>query len=138
MSDLSTIAIFAVTLFNVVALSVVALLMFVVTQATKDQHLKRHDSTAVKSSRKNSFYSAASYLILSIIFQDYWLIHPSVVATGLVVTGFIAGAGWVLAVSLVSMKSRAPPEGHEMPLDQPQASYSAAPSRIARVWRRIH
>lgn len=109
MSDL---AILAVAMFNVTAFVVATLLMFVVTQATKDLHLKKNDSAAVKSSRKTSFYSAAAYLILSVIFQDYWLIHPSVVATGFVVSGFIAGAGWVLAVSMVSMKSRAPPEGN--------------------------
>jgi len=113
---MSNLAIFAVTMFNLAAFAVVVLLMFVITQATKDLHLRRHDSTAVKSSRKNSFYSAAGYLVLSIIFQNYWLIHPSIVATGFVVTGFIAGAGWILAVSSVSMKSRDPTQG--------RASYS--------------
>ncbi len=116
MSDL---AIMAIAAFNITAFVVATLLMFVITQATKDLHLKKNDSIAVKSSRKTSFYSAAAYLILSVIFQDYWLIHPSVVATGFVVTGFIAGAGWVLAVSLVSMKSRAPSEGNGAPQPVP-------------------
>ena len=118
----------AIALVNITALSVIVLLMFVVTQATKDSHLKRNDSVAVKSSRKKSFYSAAAFLGIAIIFQDFWLIHPEVIPVSVVVVGLLAGAGWILAVSLVSMKSRAPP----------QHGFSASPSPMARIWRRIH
>lgn len=118
----------AIALVNIVALSVIVLLMFVVTQATKDLHLKRHDSAEVKSSRKNSFYSAATFLVIVIIFQDYWLIHPAVIPVAIVVAGLLAGAGWILSVSLVSMRSRAPP--------QPQNGFATAQSRWGRLWRR--
>lgn len=117
----------AIAMVNIIAFAVVTLLMFVVTQATKDLHLKRNDSAEVKASRKNSFYSAASFLIIALIFQDYWLIHPAVIPVAIVVAGLLAGAGWILAVSLVSMKSRAPP----------QHGFSQSHSRMSRVWTRI-
>jgi hypothetical protein len=113
MSEIFTLQNFAIGLYNVVAFSVAVLLMFVVTQATKDLHLRRYDSRSVKSSRKTSFYSAAAFLILSLIFQNYWLMYVSVITTALVATGLVAGAGWILAVSSVSMKSRAPSDGSD-------------------------
>ena len=103
----------AIAIVNLVAFVVVILLMFVATQATKDLHLRRNDSAELKASRKNSFYSAAGFLVLAIFFQDHWLIHPTVIPVAIVVAGLLAGAGWILAVSLVSMKSRAPPQGHK-------------------------
>ena len=112
----------AIAVVNIIAFTVVVLLMFVVTQATKDLHLRRNDSAEVKASRKNSFYSAAAFLIIALIFQDYWLIHPAVVPVAVVVAGMLAGSGWILAVSLVSMKSRAPPEH----------GFTAVPSRRLR------
>jgi len=88
------------------------MLMYVIRQAQNDLHLKRTDRSRVVQWRKITFFADAAYVLLSVFFQDYWLRHPSVVVTGLVVTGHLLGGMSLLAVSMVSMTERAPPGGH--------------------------
>ena len=103
---------FVIALFNIVAPSVAALLIFVITQTLNNSHLKKNDPKPVTNQRKISFFSASALIVLSVIFQNYWLINTSVVTTGLLVTGMLGGAGWILAVSSVSMKLQEPPHTH--------------------------
>jgi drug/metabolite transporter (DMT)-like permease len=116
-----------IALFNIVAFSVAALLIFVVGQALNNPHLKRNDPKEVKSQRKLSFFVAAALVMLSVIFQNYWLIHTSVVTTGLVVTLMLAGACWILAVSMVSMR-----------LQKPRQPGGEAPHSLRRVLASFH
>lgn len=99
-----------VALYDLVALAGVLFLAYVIRQAMNDPHLKRVDPPTIKKARKNTFFAAAAFLSFTVCFQDYWLIHPSVIAVGLVTSGLIAGAIAILMVSLISMKRRAPPE----------------------------
>ncbi len=100
-----------IALFDTVAFAGVLMLMYVIRQALNDLHLKRTDRPMVLQARKATFFADAIYILLTVYFQDYWLVHPSVVVTGLVVTGHLAGGMSILAVSLISMKERAPPTG---------------------------
>lgn len=100
-----------VALFDVVAFGGVLLLMYVIRQAQNDLHLNRTDRPNVMMARKVTFFADAIYVLFTMYFQDFWLVHPSVVITGLVVTGHIIGGMAILAVSVVSMHERAPPSG---------------------------
>jgi archaellum biogenesis protein FlaJ (TadC family) len=97
-----------IDLFNIVASLVAMLLIFVIRQALNNAHLKRNDPKPVTNQRKISFFSASALIVLSMTFQNYWLINTSTITTGLLVTVMLAGAGWILAVSLVSMKLQEP------------------------------
>jgi hypothetical protein len=113
-----------VALYDTVASMTVLVLAFVVTQAMRDVHLKRIDALPVQKARKNTFYAAMVFIVLTVVFQSNWLWHPTTVVTGLVVSGLLAGAVAILAVSFVSMKHRAPSgPGHA--------------SHAARGWQRI-
>jgi|KBSMisStaDraftv2_1062788.scaffolds.fasta_scaffold52961_3 hypothetical protein len=102
-----------IAFYDLVAFSGVLLLMYVIRQAQNDLHLNRTDRPRVMHWRKVTFFADAVYVLLTIFFQDYWLAHPSVIVTGLVVTGHVAGGMSILAVSVVSMRERAPPShGH--------------------------
>ncbi len=95
------------------ALAGALFLMFVIRQAMNDLHIKRTDPPEVQNARKLAFFSAAAFLLLTVVFQDYWLIHPSVFTVGIVATGLVGGAIWILAVNIVSLHMRAPPSGHK-------------------------
>jgi hypothetical protein len=88
------------------------LLMFVIFQAINDMHIKRTDPESMQIQRKLAFFSAAAFLGLTVCFQRYWLLQPSVISVGLVTTGFLAGLIWVLSVNALSLHMRAPPTGH--------------------------
>lgn len=100
-----------VALFDIVAFAGVLLLMYVIRQAQNDLILRRNDRPGVLQARKWTFYGDAMYVLLTIYFQDYWLVHPSVVVTGLVVTGHLLGGMSLLMVSLISMQERDPASG---------------------------
>lgn len=102
-----------VGIYDLAAFSGMFFLMFVIRQAQNDLHLRRTDPPSVKDARKLAFFSAATFLLLTVCFQDYWLVHPSVIAVALVSTGFVIGAIGILAVSLISMHLRAPRDGHK-------------------------
>lgn len=92
------------------------ILVYVITQAMNDLHLKRTDPPSVAMSRKLTFYADGAFLLLTVYFKDYWLTNPSVISTALVSIGFVGGGIAILMVSLVSMKKRAPPpSGHLYP-----------------------
>ena len=97
-----------IALYDIVAFGGVLLLMYVIRQAQNDLHLNRTDRPRVMHWRKMTFFADAIYVLLTIFFQDYWLRNLSVVTTGLVVTGIVAGGMSILAVSVVSMRERAP------------------------------
>jgi len=98
-----------IAVYDLVAFAGVLLLMYVIRQAQNDLHLNRTDRPQVAKARKVTFFADAAYVLLTVFFQDYWLVHPSVVMTGLVVTGLVGGGMCILAVSVVSMHERAPP-----------------------------
>ena len=78
--------------------------------------------------RKITFFADAVYVLLTVYFQDYWLAHTSTVITGIVVTGHLLGGMSLLAVSLISMRERAPTNpGHGY---RPFAEFNA--------WRHKH
>lgn len=117
-----------IAIFDFVAFAGVLLLMYVIRQAQNDLHLNRTDRPGVMKARKATFFADAAYVLMTVFFQDYWLVHPSVVMTGLVVTGLVAGGMSILAVSVVSMHERAPPSsGH---------NYEATKSGWWRIHRR--
>jgi hypothetical protein len=113
--------------FDVVAFGGVLLLMYVIRQAQNDLHLRRTDRPRVLQARKAMFFADAAYVLLTVFFQDYWLRHPSVIVTGLVVTGHLLGGMSLLAVSLVSMQERAPRDG---------SGYSTSSARSYAWWSR--
>lgn len=117
-----------IAVYDIVAFAGVLLLMYVIRQAQNDLHLTRTDRPQVAKARKATFFADAAYVLLTIFFQDYWLVHPSVVMTGLVVTGLVGGGMAILAVSVVSMHERAPPQN--------QSGYR--PVSQFNAWRRRH
>jgi len=101
-----------ITLYDLSAYAGALFLAFVLRQAMNDLHITRTDSQWIQNARRNAFISAAAFLFLTVYFQPYWLEHPSVIAVGLVCTGLMLGLIWVLAVSVVSLRLRAPPKGN--------------------------
>lgn len=105
-----------VALYDTSAFAGTLFLIFVIRQAMDDLHIRRTDPLSVQNARKVAFFSAASFLLLSIIFQDYWLRNPSVVSVGLVSTGLVVGAIAILAINVISLHLRAPGSGHKVRL----------------------
>lgn len=96
-------------IYNIVVFAGMLFLMVVVTQAMNDPLLRRNDSVPLQRARKNSFYGAGAYLLLTMCLQEYWLLHPTVISVGLVVIGLLLGSIWILAVNVLSLASRVPP-----------------------------
>ncbi len=122
----------AVALYNIAAVSGAVFLVVVITQATNDLHLKRTDRPALRQARRMAFYSDAAFLLLTACFQKYWLINPTTIPVAIVVTGYIAGGIWILAVNSASLRERAPPG------DQSGYRASVSPSWWHRVGLQRH
>lgn len=103
-----------VAIYDIAAFAGTLFLMFVIRQAINDLHIKRTDPLSVQNARKIAFFAAASFLMLSVCFQNYWLVHPSLVPVGLVATGLVVGAIAILAVNVISLHLRAPGNGHKI------------------------
>lgn len=99
-----------IAMYELTAFSGALFLVFVIRQVMNDLHLKRTDPPSVQSARKIAFFSAAAFLLLTVCFKNYWLVHPSVITVGFVATGLIAGAIAILAVNIISLRLRIPPE----------------------------
>jgi len=99
----------AVAIYNATAMSVTMYLVIVITQAQNDLHLKRTDRPALRYQRKKAFYGAAAFLLLTMCFQKYWLLNPSIISVAIVVTGYLFGAIWILAVNSSTLREREPP-----------------------------
>jgi NADH:ubiquinone oxidoreductase subunit 6 (subunit J) len=102
---------FVIALYDLSAYAGALFLAFVLRQALNDMHIGRTDPQWIQNARRNAFISAAAFLFLTIYFQPYWLEHPSVITVGLVCTGLMLELIWVLAVSVISLRLRAPPKG---------------------------
>jgi hypothetical protein len=104
----------AIAIYVVVALAGALLLMSVIFQASNDLHLNRTDHPSIIKARKNAFFGDAIFLTLTVVFREYWLVHPSVIATGLVAAGLVGGGIMLLVVNVISLHMRAPPpsDGH--------------------------
>ena len=112
-------------IYDIVAFSGATLLMYVLYLAINDLHLNRTDHPSVIKARKNVFYADAIFLVLTAIFQNYWLTS---IPIGLVAIGFVLGGEAILTVNVVSLHMRAPPN--------PGHGYQPNPAR-AHWWRRI-
>lgn len=88
------------------------LLVFVIWQAINNLHLKRNDPPQVARARKITFYLSAGFLLLTVIFKDYWLTDPTVIPVAIVSSGFLIMCISVLSVSMVSMWLQKPRSGH--------------------------
>ena len=113
-----------VDIYVVVATLGAFFLAYVLRQAINDNTLSRTDPRAIKKFRKGAFGTAAYFLLLTVFFRDRWLLHPSLVATGLVAIGFMMSAIFILTVNSVSLKRRTPDDGTGIRLP------NAAPVRL--------
>jgi len=123
-----------IALYDLVAFAGMLFLMIVITQAMNDSLLRRNDSSWVQTHRKRAFYGAAAYLLLTICIQDYWLVHPTVVSVGLVVTGLLLGSNWILAVNSISLGSRVPPD-HGSRMRNPSFGASSFVAKLTNLFR---
>jgi len=103
----------ALVVFSAAGLAGATFLAFVIVQAMNDLHLKKTDRGPVQQQRKWAFFSDAIFVLLSVGFQRYWLWEPTVLSVTPVLVGYLAGGIWILSVSSVSMKERAPRSGSE-------------------------
>lgn len=116
--------------YDALAILAACLLAYVGTQASKDMHLNRTDRPWVRKYRFMSFIADAAFQFLSVCFQQYWLLHPTVVSVGAVVILQILFGGAILVASLVSMRERAPPStGHRIHA----TSFGRTSSIVARL-----
>jgi len=120
----------AILIFNVVALGVSFMLIYVITQAENDWHLRRTDRPQVQLSRKRAFYGGAGYLFLIVCFQKFWLYQPTALGVAIVFSGALGGAVWILTINKISLRERQPGP------DQGGASPVSSRLRPARIWRR--
>ncbi len=81
--------------------------------------------------RKLAFYGDAGYLGLIVCFQQYWLYQPTILSVSIVFSGALAGAIWILSVSLVSMRERQQQPPHS------QGGHAPVSTRLPRLWRRV-
>ena len=98
-----------VALYVVMATTGALALAYVLRQAINDNHLSRTDPPRVRSARKAVFGISAYFLLLTVFFRDRWLVHPSLIAVGIVVIGFMVAVIMVLAVNMVSFRLRQTP-----------------------------
>lgn len=125
MNDLET---SVVAVYIIMATASACGLAYMLRQALNDPHLSRVDPPVIRTSRKVVFGVGAYFLLLTAYCRDYWLVHPSLVAVGLVVIGFMLSLILILTVNIVSLKLRQPPlDGAKIRL----AGY-AAPARLRR------
>ena len=110
--------------YVIVAVFVAIVLAYVLRQAINDNNLSRNEPRTIKKFRKGAFGTAAYFLLLTVFFRDRWLVHPSLVATGLVAIGFLMSAGFILTVNSMSLKRRTPDDGTGIRLP------NAAPVRL--------
>jgi hypothetical protein len=104
-----------VLMFDAVAISAALALVYVGMQAAKDLHLNRTDRPWVRNYRKASFIADAAYVLLTVCFQDYWLVNPTTLSVGIAMIGQILFGGNILVASFVSLRERAPPQsGHRI------------------------
>jgi hypothetical protein len=120
---------FVIAMYDLAASFGMIFLVFVIGQTMNDAYHKRTDAAPVQTSRKITFFSGAAYLLLTIYFQDLWLVHPTVISVGLVATMMMIGLISILSVSVVSLKSREPPK------EGGRVSHSAIVERVRiRRW----
>ena len=103
---------FLVQTLDFIGIAAALILAFVIRQAVNDLHLNRTDPPSVAKARKMTFYAGAGYIMLTLCFQHYWLLHPTVVSVAIVVSGYLVMCISILSVSMVSMALRKPPTGH--------------------------
>jgi len=114
-------------------LCISALLVIVLMQkAEHDKSINRLDSRSLRSSRRMFFIAIAGAVVILLLTDMDGIPQPIAIAMLLL---FTATSG-VLAVDIVALSHRPPATGHKAASEQPE-SYSAAPSRMARVWRRL-
>lgn len=97
-----------IAIYVVFAFAGALLLIYVSIQAGNDLHLKRTDHPKVFKARKIVFFGDAMFVVLTVIYREYWLVHPTTLTVALVGIGFVGGGMSLLIVSLVSMHMRAP------------------------------
>jgi len=124
---MNEIATLIILVYNVLVIGDVLLLAFVITQARDDLHLSRTDPVGVSRERRRSFAVGSFFLLMTGFFQDYWLIHPTTIGVGLLAVGFIGTSAYILSVSSISMRLRAPPSN--------QSGFHAETAAHSR-WRR--
>jgi hypothetical protein len=106
MNDLETciVAVYCVTAtFSACALA------YVLRQALNDINLSRLEPPSIRKWRKIAFGTAAYFLLFTIYFKGHWLVHPSLVAVGVVAIGFMASVIFILTVNSLSLRSRQTP-----------------------------
>lgn len=101
-----------VATYDLAAFAGMFLLIHVIRQAMNDIHLNRTDSPWVIKARKRAFFADAAFLLLTVCFQDYWLRDPSLIAVGIVTIGLVTGGIAILAVNVISLHMRAPPQNN--------------------------
>lgn len=102
----------AVAIYNIAAVTGAIFLTIVVTLAHNDLHLKRNERPALRIARRNAFYFDAAFILVTACFQKYWLLSLpdwAIISVSIVVSGYIAGGIWILAVNSISLRERAPP-----------------------------
>ncbi len=121
----------AVAVYNIAVVTGAVFLAIVITQAHKDLHLKRNERPELRTARRNAFYSDAAFLLVTACFQKYWLLSLpdwAIISVSIVLSGYIAGGIWILAVNSASLREREP---HD-----PQSGYR--PASQFNAWRRRH
>jgi hypothetical protein len=127
----------AIAVYNIAAVTGAVFLAIVITQAGNDLHLKRNERPALRVARRNAFYADAAFILLTACFQKYWLLSLpgwAIIAVSIVVSGYIAGGIWILAVNSTSLRERVPPshhDGYRMPISY-WWRHRAHPERISR------
>ena len=100
--------------YDAVAILGMFSLVYVIRQTMTDIHINRTDPPILVMARKAAFGGAATFLLMTVRFQDYWLIHPSTVSVGIVMAGLIGISVVMLAINAVSLHLRAPDSGSRL------------------------
>ena len=98
----------AVGSYDIIIFACAIFLMVVLRQAMNDLHLSRNESPMLIAARTRAFGMAAYFAVMTVYFQDYWLIHPSIIAVAAIIAGLLLGCIHIMIVNMASFRARKP------------------------------